>query len=410
MQYPTLSELPNSPSGKAGWPWTEESPQLPDTMPDGYPWPRISIVTPSYNQADYIEGTIRSVLLQGYPNLEYIIIDGGSNDGSVEIIRKYEPWLAFWVSERDCGQAHAINKGFQLATGDILAWLNSDDEYCARTLHFVARCFKKQPDLDLLFGDSDMIDTMGHAIDRIKGRPGDLAQLLARDFIPQPSAFFQRRAWKAVGGLDENLRFILDYELWIRMMLKGIKSKYISISLSRFRWHNVSKSSKYAMQFGLEYLSTLEKLFQNQQDERFKHIKLQGYHQAFYIITSGYLQETKEVKNRHDEIIQTLEMWVHHLEKYQRDYIQTPQIWANSLYRIGQNYCLFGHMREGRRFFWMALKANRMAYKAFIGLVIAFWGLKSFKFYTKGWQILFQSLRRLNQKFSSKDYEDRFYA
>ena len=116
---PQLSELPSSPPGKIGWPWTEESSQLPEKMSDGSPWPRISIVTPSYNQGQFIEETIRSVLLQGYPNVEYIIIDGGSTDNSLEIIKKYEPWLAYWVSEPDRGQSHALNKGIQKATGDI---------------------------------------------------------------------------------------------------------------------------------------------------------------------------------------------------------------------------------------------------------------------------------------------------
>ena len=122
MRCPTLAELPSPLPGTTGWPWREETRQLPNTLPDGSPWPRISIVTPSFNQGKYIEETIRSILLQGYPNLEYIIMDGGSNDGSLEIIKKYEPWLALWVSEKDRGQSHAINKGFLSSTGDVVAW------------------------------------------------------------------------------------------------------------------------------------------------------------------------------------------------------------------------------------------------------------------------------------------------
>lgn len=138
MRCPTLAELPPPPPGKTGWPWTEESSQLPESMPDGGPWPRISIVTPSYNQDRYVEETIRSVLLQGYPNLEYSVIDGGSNDSSPEIIKKYEKWLTFWVSEPDRGQSHAINKGLTSATGQWANWLNSDDYFLRDALREVA--------------------------------------------------------------------------------------------------------------------------------------------------------------------------------------------------------------------------------------------------------------------------------
>jgi cellulose synthase/poly-beta-1,6-N-acetylglucosamine synthase-like glycosyltransferase len=129
MRCPTLNELTSPPADKTGWPWTEESPLLPDKMEGDCDWPKISIVTPSYNQGRFIEETIRSVLLQGYPNLEYIIIDGGSTDNSVEIINKYEPWLTYWVSEPDRGQSHGINKGFEKATCEVFGWLNSDDYF-----------------------------------------------------------------------------------------------------------------------------------------------------------------------------------------------------------------------------------------------------------------------------------------
>src|SRR5437763_87805 len=121
MRCPGLKDLPPPPAGKTGWPWTEESEQLPDRMEDGREWPRISIVTCSYNQGCFIEETIRSVLLQGYPNLEYIIIDGESKDESVEIIRKYGSWLTYWESSPDKGQSNKINNGMKRASGDIVA-------------------------------------------------------------------------------------------------------------------------------------------------------------------------------------------------------------------------------------------------------------------------------------------------
>src|SRR5215470_9606901 len=129
-----LDELPEPPRGKTGWPWIEESSRLPSREPEGGSWPRLSIITPSFNQGQFIEETIRSILLQGYPHLEYFIMDGGSTDGSVEMIEKYSPWLSYWVSQTDHGQSDAINRGLKLASGDFTTWINSDDMLCKNAL------------------------------------------------------------------------------------------------------------------------------------------------------------------------------------------------------------------------------------------------------------------------------------
>ena len=248
---PRLAELPSPPSGNAGWPWTEESAQLPDIMPalsgaegpDGSPWPRVSIVTPSYNQAQFIEETIRSVLLQGYPNLEYIIIDGGSTDNSVDIIRRYEPWLSYWVSEKDRGQSHAINKGFDLAQGEIFAWLNSDDVYAPYAFATAAQAFAERPDCGLVYGDAHRIDIDGQLLGPCKHvQSYDRTQMLERcNLIVQPAAFFRRTAFLAVAGLDESLHNVMDYDLWFRLADHS-GAAYIPSTLAKARIYAATKT------------------------------------------------------------------------------------------------------------------------------------------------------------------------
>jgi len=402
VRCPALNKLPPPPPGKVGWPWTEETPLVPDAMPDGHPWPLISVVTPSYNQGQFIEGTIRSVLLQGYPRLQYIVIDGGSTDGSPEVIRKYEQWLAYWASEPDRGQAHAINKGFQRATGEICAWLNSDDEYCRKALHVVARSFREQPDRELVYADCKAIDAEGNTIDSIRGRRGDLAQLLMGNFIPQPSTFFRRRAWETAGGLDVGFHFALDYDLWIRMMLNGVKSHHIPVPLSQFRWHSGSKSSTYLARFGLEYLAILDRVFQGGHGERVESVKLHAYHRAFRMIDAVYQREIEDCQG---EISHMVGLWSRHVEKYQRDYMRNPRLWGESLYHIGKNYCFQGHMRQGRRFFSMALRVDKRAYKALVGWAMALPGVRPYRWYTKMRHALLRLLLRLNVQFPRTPYE-----
>ncbi len=239
MRCPVLKELPPSPEDKTGWPWTEESPQLPQAMPDGSPWPKVSIVTPSYNQGQFLEETIRSVLLQGYPNLEYVIIDGGSTDNSVEIIKKYEPWLTYWVSEPDRGQAHAINKGLKIASGNILAWINSDDLYVRQAIAKAVRFFVKNNTTDVLYGDCLYIDKDGEKIRYVKALPYSSVTLYVGS-IPQPSTFFRKRVLSR-GLLDETLDCAFDYEYWLRLF-KKYRFTYISTPLSCFRLHETSKT------------------------------------------------------------------------------------------------------------------------------------------------------------------------
>lgn len=267
MRCPTLSELPPPPPGKAGWPWTEESPQLPDTMPDGSPWPRVSIVTPSYNQAKFIEETIRSVLLQGYPDLEYIIIDGGSTDGSVDIIRKYEPWLAYWVSEPDRGQSHAINKGWQRSTGEILAWLNSDDLYTAGAVGKAVEALQANPEGAMVYSDCFVIDENGEHLNNWVSRPFDLVTLLTRGcYIPQPTVFICRDILERTDWLNESLQVIMDFDLWLRI---GVQTRSAVLYLpgiysAKYRLHPTAKTATLHERWRFEAFRVYERFFNSE--------------------------------------------------------------------------------------------------------------------------------------------------
>lgn len=251
MRCPRLAELPPPPAGKTGWPWTAESAVLPESRKNGAPWPRISVVTPSFNQAAFLEATIRSILLQGYPNLEYIIIDGGSTDGSLDIIRKYQPWLAYWVSEADNGQYDAINKGFARSGGEVMAWLNSDDMY-------VSNCFKTVGDIfSTLNGAVQWITGVSNFWDKndlnfaVLDLPKFNRWLIRLGFyddrlfpsIQQESTFWSRRLWDLAGGfVDASLQFAADFDLWRRFACH--EELYLAnIPLGGFRVHGQQKTA-----------------------------------------------------------------------------------------------------------------------------------------------------------------------
>jgi len=236
----TSSEMRNC------WPWLEEIPQLPPTMPDGSIWPKLSIVTPSFNQGQYLEETIRSVLLQGYPNLEYIVMDGGSTDGSVEIIKKYEPWLAYWTSEPDGGQGDAINKGFAMATGELAGWINSDDIYFPRAFEVVVSWWIEngKPD-DLITGTKLKGNSTLDSLTRLPQQPFTNEHLQQRCIVEQPSTFFTLKRFKGIGGIDERYHFSIDYDLWLRMTSKGAIIRYIDADLAVTRVHSSTKTSRF---------------------------------------------------------------------------------------------------------------------------------------------------------------------
>lgn len=258
MNLNVLKTLPMPPIDKTGWPWTVESAPMPQLMPQGAPWPKISIVTPSYNQGQFLEETIRSVLLQNYPNLEYIIIDGGSKDNSIEIIKKYETLLTYWVSEKDRGQAHAINKGLVKCTGDIFNWINSDDFLSEGVLGLIA---VKIRDHDVLAGAVCNFSADG-ASEIIQS-----ANLTARGMIlseggiyHQPGTWLKREKLLFVGGLNESFHYYFDGLMTIRYLDAFPQVAYTNDVLVYFRLHESSKTVSLSDEFSVDRLLTIASL------------------------------------------------------------------------------------------------------------------------------------------------------
>jgi glycosyltransferase involved in cell wall biosynthesis len=215
-------------------------------------WPKITIVTPSFNHADYLESTIKSIHNQGYPNLEHIIIDGGSTDGSVEIIKKYEEKLTYWVSEPDHGQTDALIKGFSHSSGDILAWLNSDDLYLDNALFTVAKYFINNPKSEFVFGNCYWIDKKGNYFYERKEIPFiKWIWLYAYNYIPQPSSFWKKNLYEKVGGLDPKFLISMDGDLFARFS-NVAEIYHINQTLACFRYYEVQRNRKFRKESLLE--------------------------------------------------------------------------------------------------------------------------------------------------------------
>jgi glycosyltransferase involved in cell wall biosynthesis len=230
------------------------------------PHPLVSIVTPSYNQAHFLEQTIRSVLEQDYPSAEYFVVDGGSTDGSVDIIKKYAvvsgggvtpPLLAWWISEKDNGQGEAINKGLARAKGEIIGWLNSDDYYLPNAISAAVKTFEEHPDVVLVYGDMLAVDQNSQTINVLKYEQYSLEDLLCFQIIGQPSVFMRREAYENAGGLDTSFHFMLDHHLWIRIAQQG-KILHVPQVWAAARYHPQAKNRRLPVEFGREAFRILD--------------------------------------------------------------------------------------------------------------------------------------------------------
>ena len=237
----TIEQLPPPPQGLTGFPWTAASPALPPTLPCGRAWPKVSIVTPSFNQSQYLEETIRSVLLQGYPDIEYIVMDGGSRDSSVRIIEKYQSFLAYWTSGPDAGQAAAIRAGFERSTGLWAGWQNSDDVYAPGAIATAVRA--ASDDVSVLYGSVLLTDAASKVTGAARTSDFSLLSMFPWANMFNQSMLFHRRVFDAGLTLDRKMLHYLDHEFFWRLILAGMKFQYVPEFSACFRIHDQAKGN-----------------------------------------------------------------------------------------------------------------------------------------------------------------------
>ena len=252
---------------------------------------RVTIVTPSYNQAQFLEETILSVLNQGWADLEYFVIDGSSSDASVQIIQKYAARLTDWISEQDHGQAEAINKGLQRATGEIVAWINSDDYYLPGAIERAVRVFEQNPQAGLVYGDVLSIDAQGQNFNLQTFQPYTLLDLMSFQIISQPAVFMRRDVLLQAGLLDPDYHYLLDHQLWLRMARSPMV--YLPETLAAARYHAGAKNLAHTAEFGKEAFKIIDWMKENPDlapiFSKNKARVLAGAHRfnAFYLLDGG---------------------------------------------------------------------------------------------------------------------------
>lgn len=295
-----LQLLPPPPPDKTGWPWTLE------TKPELYPlhrtYPRLSIVTPSYNQGQFIEETIRSVLLQNYPNLEFIIMDGGSTDGTVEILKKYESWLTYWVSEPDRGQSHALNKGIERATGEWIGWQNSDDVYLEQAFWYFWSKWKVKKQADVIFGNCYEINEYSDYIGRKYFVPFSRFVLKYHGLVIQNQSAFFKRELMLSHPLNEIYHYGLDFDFFLSIGLFFPHYNFVFVTkfLSSYRRHAQAKTVNEGDRKTKAEVNVIRKKFGLQRPDiawehqhRFKKMLALGYVILLKMIFGGFFYKIR---------------------------------------------------------------------------------------------------------------------
>jgi glycosyltransferase involved in cell wall biosynthesis len=290
MRCPNLSDLPEPPSEKAGWPWTEDSLQLADSFHDNTLWPRLSVITPSLNQGDFIEETIRSILLQGYPNLEYIVIDGGSNDDSTKIIQKYEKWIDFWVSEPDAGQSDAINKGLRFVNGTWVTWINSDDLLAQNALAIIGQAAMQCNSNMIIAGDVVNFNYCLLNVDQVVCSQNinfnNVVKFWKNDCIwHQPGLFLPKKIIEEVGNLNINRHYAMDHDLLCRMLML-CDVFYLNHSIAYFRLHNNSKGITQRVKTLIEKIEIAKKYWHLTKEPQYSFLLNIGFFLVRFVLSS----------------------------------------------------------------------------------------------------------------------------